>query len=333
MAIGIGRREFIAGLGGVAISLPLATRAQHAERIRRVGVLMPYPANDLEGQARIAAFRQELGKLGWTDTSIRFDERWAGSDDVNQIRAYATELVDSKPDVILVNSPRALAPLQQATRSIPIVFVGVSDPVAAGFVESLARPGSNITGFTLIEFSVIGKLLEALKQIAPDISRIALISNPINPSTGLYLRSFDSVSSLFAVQPFVFPVHNADEIQRSIEAFASEQNGGLLFPPDITILAHRDLVTALAARHRLPAIYSDRALVVSGGLIYYGAERIDQFRRAASYIDRILRGEKPADLPVQQPIKFELVINLKTAKALGLTVPATLLATADEVIE
>jgi putative ABC transport system substrate-binding protein len=325
------RREFIA-LAASAAVWTIGARAQ-VQQVRRIGVLMPYPVNDSEAQVRLAAFRQELRRLGWSEPGIQFDDRWAGSDDPDRIRDYAVELANSKVDVILVQAPRALAPLQRATRSIPIVFVGVSDPVVAGFVETLARPGGNITGFTLIEFSIIGKLVEALKQIAPAISQVALISNPINPSTSLYLRSFESASASFDVRPRIFAARDALEIEHSFETIVRERNSGLLFPPDITILVHRELVTALAARYRLPAIYSDRALVANGGLMYYGAERIDQFRRAASYVDRILRGERPADLPVQQPTKFEFVLNLKTAKALGLTVPDKLLALADEVIE
>ena len=326
------RREFITLLGGAA-AWPLAARAQRTERMRRIGVLMPYPVSDIEGLTRVAAFRQELRRLGLADDSVHVDEYWAGSDDADRIRVRAMELVASKPDVILVSAPRVLKPLQQATSVIPIVFTGVSDPVGAGFVESLARPGGNTTGFTLIEFTVIGKLLETLKQIAPATTRVAMISNPINPSTGLYLRSFEYASTTFAVQHAVFPVRDASEIEHAIEAIATQPNSGILVPPDVTINVHRELVTSLTARHRLPAIYSNRPLVVSGGLMYYGPDIIDQFRRAASYVDRILRGEKPADLPVQQPTKFELVINLKTAKALGLEVPPALLARADEVIE
>jgi putative ABC transport system substrate-binding protein len=226
-----------------------------------------------------------------------------------------------------------LAPLQKATQLIPIVFVGVSDPVGTRFVESLARPGGNITGFTLIEHSVIGKMLEPLKSLAPAISRVGMCSNHANPSTDFYWRAFVSAASSVGIQPAVIPIRDADEIAAAIKAFSREPNGGFLFPPDVTITAHRALVTSLCTEHGLPAIYSDRALVESGGLICYGPDRVDQFRRAASYVDRIIRGEAPKNLPVQQSTRYELVINLKTARALGLTVPATLLARADEVIE
>ena len=326
----IRRREFISLFGGAA-AWPVAAEAQKAKR--RIGVLMPYPASDVDGLARVAAFRQELRRLGLADDSVHFDEHWAGSDEADSIRIHASELAASKPDVILVSAPRALKPMQQATSTIPIVFTGVSDPVGAGFVKSLARPGGNTTGFALIEFTVIGKLLEALKQIAPATTCVAMMSNPVNPSTGLYLRCFGDASATFAIQRLIFPVRNADEIEHAIETIAAQPNSGILVPPDVTINVHRELVTSLAARYRLPAIYSNRPLVVSGGLMYYGPDIIDQFRRAASYVDRILRGEKPADLPIQQPTKFEFVINLRAATALGLDVPGTLLARADEVIE
>jgi putative ABC transport system substrate-binding protein len=328
----IRRRELIQLLGAGAAAWPVAALTQPSERMRRIGMLMPYPVHDPEGQARATAFRTELRRLGWPADRLRIEERWA-TDDPEQLRAHAAELAQAEPAAILVNAPRALARLRQATRTIPIVFVGVSDPVGAGFVESLARPGGSITGFTLIEFSVIGKLLQALKEMVPSLTRVALVSNPDNPSTGLYLKSFASAVPSFGVRPIVLPVRDAADIERAIAAMASEPSSGMLVPPDVTMLIHRDSVTASALRHRLPAIYSDPALVASGGLMYYGADRIDQFRRAASYVDRILRGERPADLPVQQPTKFELVINLRTAKALGLDVPPMLLARADEVIE
>jgi putative tryptophan/tyrosine transport system substrate-binding protein len=325
------RREFITLLGGAAVGWPLAGRAQQADRVRRIGVLMPFSEADVEGQAGTNAFRQELLRLGWRDgDNVRIDSRW--SSDIDRIRANAIDLVKSQPDVILVRAPRGLTALRQETRTIPIVFVAVSDPVGAGFVTSLARPGGNITGFSLIEFTLIGKLLELLKEIAPNVTRVALIHTG-NPSTNLYVRAFEAAATSFAVQAITSFVRSPDEMERAIEAFAREPNGGLLIPPDVFIAVHRDVFVALAARYRLPAIYSDRSLITAGGLIYYGVERTDLFRRAASYVDRILKGENPGELPVQQPTKFELIINLKTAKALGLTVPPGVLSIADEVIE
>jgi putative ABC transport system substrate-binding protein len=326
------RRDFI-GIFGSAAAWPLAARAQQGERMRRIGVLMPYAESDTEAQAGVEAFREAIRKLGWTSgANVQIDERW-GAGESDRIRTQARELVNSKPDAILVRSPRALAALQRETRSVPIVFVAVSDPIGAGFVASLSRPGGNITGFSLIEFPVIGKMLELLKQIAPSVARVALVSNPENPSNELYVRAFEAAATSFAVQPITAHVRHPAEIERAIEAFAREPNGGLLIPPDVVVTMHRELFVALAARHRLPAIYSDRALVSSGGLMYYGVERIDLFRRAASYVDRILKGDKPGDLPIQQPTKFELMINVRTARALGLEVPPALLALADEVIE
>jgi putative ABC transport system substrate-binding protein len=326
------RREFISLLGG-ATAWPLAARAQQRERMRRVGVLTPFPADDAEGQARLTAFAQALQQAGWTlGQNLRLDYRW-GDGKPNTMSKYAAELVTLAPDVILASSSAALAPLLEATRTVPIVFAGVGDPVAAGYVESLARPGGNATGFTLYEYSLGGKWLELFKEIAPRVTRVAVFRDTsiaagpgqfgtvqaLAPSLGMELRPID--------------VRDAGAIERAIAAFAQGSNGGLIVfgSPGATI--HRNLIIALAAKHRLPAVYSTRYFAASGGLISYGPDFLDQHRRAAGYVDRILKGEKPADLPVQQPTKYELVINLKTAKALGLEVPPTLLARADEVIE
>ena len=294
---------------------------------------MAFMESDAEIQARVAAFRQELRKLDWVEgRNLRIEERWP-ADNMDRVRADASQLVDLKLDVILVAGRRALSALQQATRSIPVVIAGVTDPVQQGVVASLARPGGNFTGFSMVELSIIGKMLETLKEIAPTITRIALIFNPDNASAVYFSRSFASLATPLAIQPSLVPIHHPAEIEREIGAFAREPNGGLLFPGDVTLTIHRQLVIAQVSRHRLPAIYSDPVFVTSGGLMFYGPDRVDIFRRSASYVDRILRGEKPGDLPVQQPTKFNLMINLKTAKAIGLTVPDKLLATADEVIE
>jgi putative ABC transport system substrate-binding protein len=298
-----------------------------------VALLMPYAESDSEIQKRIATFRQELRKLGWTEGSnLRIEERWPG-DDMDRARRDAAELIKLNPDVVVVSGRRTVPIVAQQTRSIPVVFVGISDPVSSGLVASLARPGGNLTGFSQIEFSLIGKLVEGLKEIAPRITRIAFISNPDNPATTLYLQSFEAAAKSVALQTVTFPVHEPREIERAIETSAQEPGGAVLFPPDLTILAHRKLVIALAAKYRSPAVYTNRAFVADGGLMSYGVEVVALYRRAASYVDRILRGEKPSELPVQQPTNYELVINLKTAKTLGLDIPPTLLARADDVIE
>jgi putative ABC transport system substrate-binding protein len=321
------RREFIALLGGAAATWPIAARAQ---RRRRVGVLIG-AGNDAEGQAWITRFRQTLQRLGWADDA-QIDVRWGGAD-IAHIRASAADLVSSKPDVIVVYSVRALNAMQQATRQIPVVFIATSDPVGLGFVESLAHPGGNLTGFMLYEVSVAGKLVELLKEMAPHLARVALLFNPDNVSATGYWRSIEAVATSLGVVPASLPVRDAATIEDAIDTFVREPNGGLVLPTDVTTAVHRDLVIALAARHRLPAVYSFRADVISGGLMCYGPDTTDLFHRAASYVDRILKGEKAADLPVQAPTKFEFVPNLKTAKALGLEVPPTLLARPDEVIE
>ena len=330
---GIRRREFITLLGGAAVAWSLAARAQPGEKLRRVGILMPYPENEPDIQARVRAFKQELQGLGWSEGSkIEFDERWA-TDNMEVVRSNAASLLERKPDAVIAIGGRVIPILKQLTRSVPIVVAGTGDPLGTGLVTSLAHPGENITGFSLLELSIIGKFLELLKQMAPNVSRVSLIFNPDNPTTRFFKQEFESVAPALAVDPIVAHIHGLGDVERAIEQRAASPNGGLLFAPDVTVTALRERIVALVARSRLPAIYSDPIMVRDGGLMSYGPDRLDIFRRAASYIDRILRGEKPGDLPVQQPTKFELVINLKTAKTLGLEVPPTLLARADEVIE
>jgi putative ABC transport system substrate-binding protein len=327
------RREFITLLGGVAVAWPLAAGAQQAERVRRVGVLMNLASDDAEGQARLAAFHQGLQQLGWTvGRNVQIDYRW-GAGNVDRIRKFAAELVALAPDVILSTGSPSVAALQQATHTVPIVFVTVVDPVSSGFVDSLARPGGNITGFALYEYSIGGKWLELLKDIAPGMTRVAVIRDPALTAGGGQLGVIQAIAPSVGVQVTPINVRDASEIDRAITAFARSPNGGLLVTGSTLAGVHRDLIITLAARHKLPAVYFARYFVVSGGLISYGPGLVDQYRDAAGYIDRILKGEKPADLPVQAPTKYELVINLKTAKALGLEMPTTVLARADEVIE
>ena len=327
------RREFITLLGGAAAAWPLDARAQQPERVRRIGVMISLAESDPEAQANAAALREELQQLGWTEgRNIRTDYRW-GVGDPERSRAAAKELLALSPDLIMPATTQMLAAVRQETSSVPVVFVNISDPVGTGFVESLARPGGNITGFTNFEYAMAQKWLQTLKEIAPNITRTAIITNPKNPNTALYLHAIEPAATSFAMQLAVTPVNDATEIERTLEAFAGESNGGLLVMPDPLTITHRDLIVALAARHRLPAAYPYRVFVASGGLLSYGTDRIDIYRRAAAYVDRVLKGAKAGDLPIQQPTKFELVINLKTAKALGLTVPQTLLGRADEVIE
>jgi putative ABC transport system substrate-binding protein len=327
------RREFITLLGGAAVAWPLAVRAQQGERMRRIGVLMGTAESDLDQKALVSAFTRALEDLGWKEgANIRIDRRWAEGD-VAGLRTQASELARLALDVIFAQGTPATTALRQAAPTTPLVFVNISDPISSGLVSSLAYPGGNITGFTNYEFSMGGKWLEILKDIAPGITRVAAIFNPDNPALAGLFRSIEAAGSTLGIQVAPRPARNAEEFQRTISAFASEPNGGLLVLLDFVTLAHRDLIIKLATDHRLPAGYALRTFAVSGGLISYGVDPVDLFRRAASYVDRVLKGVKPADLPVQQPIKFELVINLKTAKALGLDVPATLLARADEVIE
>jgi putative ABC transport system substrate-binding protein len=324
------RREFITLLGGAA-AWPVAARAQQPDRMRRIGVLMNLAADDAEGQARIAAFVQALQRLGWSDgRNVRIDYRWAAGD-AGRFRKYAEELLALLPDVILASATPSVQALQQATRTVPIVFAIVADPVGAGFVDSLARPGSNVTGFTPFEYGISGKWLELLKEIAPRVTRVAVLRD-LNIGLG-QLGAIQSVAPSLGVELRPVNVRDADEIERSIAAFAQGSNGALIVTASTSAIIHRELITALAARNKLPAVYYTRYWVAGGGLMSYGPDFRDQFRRAAGYVDRILKGEKPADLPVQTPTKYELVINLKTAKALGLDVPPTLLARADEVIE
>ncbi len=320
-------------LGGAAAAWPLAVRAQERERVRRIGVLIPATADDAEFQARVGAFLQALALLGWTiGRNVRIDTRWATSN-AAAIRRHAAELAALAPDVILAHGASTVGPLLQATRTVPIVFPVAGDPVAAGFVDSLARPGGNATGFMTVEHSMGGKWLELLKQIAPGVTRAAVFRDPANPSGIGQFGAIQTVAPSLGVEVNPVNVRDAGEIERAVAAFARSPNGGLIVAAGATAQRHRDLLITLAARHKLPAIYTERAWVAAGGLISYGASQIDQYRRAAGYVDRILKGEKPADLPVQAPTRYELVINLKTAKALGLDVPPMLLARADEVIE
>jgi putative ABC transport system substrate-binding protein len=326
------RREFITFLGG-AVALPLAARAQESERMRRIGVLMPGIAADAEYQARMAAFLQGLQQLGWSDgRNVRIDIRYAAGD-ANVIRKYAAELIALAPDVILAPGTTTMGPLLQATRTVPIVFVTLLDPVGAGFVDSLARPGGNATGFIAFEYGLSGKWLELLKQIAPSLTRVAILRDPGTAAGIGQFAAIQSVAPSFAVELRPIDVREVGEIERAVTAFARSSNGGLIVTAGVGAAIHGDLIITLAARHKLPAVYGDRHFVTGGGLISYGPDRVDQYRRAAAYVDRIFKGEKPADLPVQAPTKYELAINLKTAKTLGLSVPPTLLASADEVIE
>jgi ABC-type uncharacterized transport system substrate-binding protein len=330
---GMGRREFITLLGGAA-AWPLAARAQQAGGMRHVGILQPLAADDPEAQLRVSAVNGRLKELGWTNGSnVRLDYRWT-SGNAALMRAQAAELVGLKPDVILGASTPVVQTLRSETSTIPIVFVQVIDPVAARFVTSLARPGGNVTGITNFEFTVGGKWLETLKEISPQLVRVAVLYNPKTaPYAGSLLRSIASAAPSFAMELTDTPVQDAVEIERAIDEFAQTPNGGLLVLPDSTTLLHRDLIIARAAHHRLPAIYPFRYFALNGGLVSYGTDAAETHRQAISYVDRILRGTKPEDLPVQAPIKFELVLNLKTARTLGLDIPATLLARADEVIE
>jgi len=328
------RRAFISLVGGAAAALPLAARAQQTSGMRRIGVLTAAtPADDRDGQARLAAFLQVLQQLGWTDgRNLRIDYRW-GLGDANNIRRYAAELAALAPDVILSVGTASMGPLLQATRTVPIVFVSVTDPVGAGFVDSLARPGGNATGFIQFEYSLSGKWLELLKQIAPGVTRAAVFRDPAITSGIGQFAVIQSVAPSLGVEVSPINVRDAGEIERTVAAFARSPNGGLIVTSGAGSVLHRELIIALAARYKLPAVYYRRYFVTSGGLISYGFDLVDQYRHAAGYVDRILKGEKPADLPVQAPTRYELVINLKTAKALGLEIPATVLARADEVIE
>jgi putative ABC transport system substrate-binding protein len=325
------RREFIGLLGGAAAAWPLAAHAQQTERVRRIGVLLPATANDPEYQAWFGAFLQALAQLGWTiGRNVRIDARWATANP--EIRRHAAELAALAPDVILAHGASTVRELLQVTRAVPIVFPVVSDPVAAGYVESMARPGGNATGFTSFDWDVCAKWLELLKQTAPSVTRVAVLRDTQGSGPSQFAVIQAAAPSL-RVQVSPVNMREGSEIERAVTAFARSPDGGLIVTAGPAATRDRDLIVKLAARHRLPAVYYERLFVAGGGLISYGPDFVDQYRRAASYVDRILKGEKPADLPVQAPTKYELVINLKTAKALGLTVPPSLLATASEVIE
>jgi putative ABC transport system substrate-binding protein len=326
------RREFITLLGGAA-AWPLAARAQQPERMRRVGVLMNLAQDDPETRVRRDAFLQALHELGWSEgRNLRIEYRW-GVGDSDRHRQNAAELIALAPDVILAHGSPIMRPLQRATRTVPIVFVSVADPVAGGFIDSLARPGRNATGFSLFEYGISGKWLELLKQIAPELTRAAVIRDPDQVSGGGQLGAIQAVAPSLRVELSPIDVRDAGEIERAVAAFARQPKGGLIVTAAALAQIHRGVIISLAARHRLPAVYPYRLFVTDGGLISYGPDPVDQYRRAAGYVDRILKGEKPADLPVQAPTKYQIVINLKTARALGLDVPATVLARADEVIE
>jgi putative ABC transport system substrate-binding protein len=326
------RREFITLVGGAA-AWPLAARAQQSERMRRIGVHTGTTADDPDGKARFAAFEQALGQLGWTPgRNVRIDYRFSGGDTATS-RKQAEELVALAPDVIVTSGSFSTGILLQATRTVPVVFTIVPDPVGSGFVDSLAQPGGNATGFMQFEYGLSGKWLELLKEIAPSLTRVIVLWDPaITAGIGQF-TIIQSVATSAGIDLRPVNLRDAGEIERAISAFARSQNGGLIVTTSALSTVHRDLIIALAARHKLPAVYFQRFFVTAGGLISYGANFIDQYRRAASYVDRILKGEKPADLPVQAPAKYELVINLKTAKAIGLAMPPSVLARADEVIE
>ena len=329
------RRTFITLVGSAAAAWPLAARAQQAGRKRRIGVLMAYAENDREYQSHLAAFREELQKFGWTeDRNVQFDYRWAALDP-EVMRRFARELIALQPDVILSSSSPTTVSLLEETQSIPVIFANIVDPVGSGLAASLSRPGGNATGFMLFEASLARKWLELLKEIAPRVSSIAAVFNPATAPRGgaYYLASLEAAAKAFGMEVTATPIHVESDLDAVIATHARQPNAGLIVMPDAFLVGHRVEVTALAARYRLPAIYFYRVFAEIGGLASYGNESVDNYRRSAAYVDRILRGAKPSELPVQAPVKFELVINLKTAKALGLTVPDTLLARADEVIE
>jgi putative tryptophan/tyrosine transport system substrate-binding protein len=329
----VNRREIIALLGGAAVAWPLAARAQQSEQMRRIGVLMSTAADDPEGKARFTAFKQGLQQLGWDDgRNARIEIRWSGGK-ADDVRRYAAELVALAPDVILASGGAVVGPLLQVTRTVPIVFTQTPDPVAAGFVASLARPGGNATGFTQVEYGMATKWLELLKEIAPRVTRAAVLRDPAVPEGIGQFAVIQSVAPALRVEVSPVDIRNAGEIERAVTEFARSANGGLILTSSALANVHRDLIIRLASKLRLPAVYSFRFFASAGGLAAYGSDSIDPHRRAAAYVDRILKGEKPADLPVQAPTKYDLVINLKTAKALGLEIPATVLARADEVIE
>jgi putative ABC transport system substrate-binding protein len=327
------RREFITLLGGAAATWPVVARAQQRDRMRRIGVLMPASADDAESQTRVGAFLQGLQQLGWTiGRNVRVDTHWATSDAAS-IRKHAAELAAFAPDAILAFGASTVGPLLQETRTVPIVFPVVGDPVAAGFVESLARPGRNATGFMTFEYGMGAKWLELLKQIAPAVTRVGVLRDPAIPTGPAQFGVIQAAAPSAGMEVRPVDARDAGEIERGVATLARTSNSGLIITASAASQVHRDLIITLAARHKLPAVYYERLFISVGGLISYGPDFVDQFRLAAGYVDRILKGENPADLPVQAPTKYDLVINLKTAKALGLTVPDSLLARADEVIE
>jgi putative ABC transport system substrate-binding protein len=327
------RREFITLVGVVTTAWSFTARGQQSDRVRRIGVLLPIAKDDPDYEPWIGAFVKELQQLGWIDgRNVRVDIHWATANPT-EIRKQAAELAALAPDVILAPGTSTVGPLMQATHTVPIVFPIIADPVAGGFADSLARPGGNATGFMLFEYSISGKWLELLKQIAPEVTRVAVLGDPDTPTGPAQFGVIQAVAPSLRVEVSAFNKRNANEIERAITAFAASPNGGLILTAGGPALVNRDLIITLAARYKLPAVYFDRAFITAGGLLSYGPDRIDLYRRAAGYVDRILKGEKPADMPVQAPTKYQLVINLKTAKALGLDVPLHLQQIADEVIE
>jgi ABC-type uncharacterized transport system substrate-binding protein len=329
--VDVQRREFILGLGGAAAGWPLAARAQPT--MRRIGMLIGYAEDDPETKVRLAAFRQRLEKRGWSEgRNVQIEIRFAAASAV-QYEPLAKELIATHPDVILAHTTQVAAALQRESRVIPIVFVNVSDPIGSGFVASLGRPGGNITGVLQYEAGVVGKWLAMLKEIAPRLERVALLGNPKTSPYDYYLRAAEAAAPLLAIKIVSSPVDTAADIEHAINSLAGIPNGGLLLPADATVVIHRDLIISLAAKYKLPAVYPFHFMVAAGGLMSYGIDQAEAFRLAASYVDRILRGDKPADIPVQAPTKFETTVNLRTAKALGITVPPGLLVAADELIE
>jgi putative ABC transport system substrate-binding protein len=327
------RRDFMSVVGGAAAAWPLAARAQQREQMRRIGILLPATADDAVWQDRVGAFLQALGLLGWTiGRNVRIDTRWATTN-AAELRRHAAELAALAPDAILAGGTSSVGPMLQATRSVPIVFTLANDPVGAGYVDSLARPGGNATGFMNWEFSIGAKWLELLRQIAPGVTRVAVLRDAGQGFTVSLFAAIQTVAPSLGVEVIPINMRDASEIEQSIATFARSPNGGLIPSPSAALVRHRDLILTLAARHKLPAIYWDRFFVDAGGLMSYGPDVVDEFRQAAGYVDRILKGEKPTDLPVQAPTKYELVINLKTAKMLGLDVPIVLQQSADKVIE
>jgi putative ABC transport system substrate-binding protein len=327
------RRDFIKTIAGSAAGWPLAARAQREGRVRRVGILMPYAKGDADNEARVQALKQKLADLGWVQgRNIQFDERWT-TDNMDAVRSQAASLMASNPDVVVAAGGRVIPVLMELSSSIPIVVPGAGDPVRWGYAKSLARPGGNVTGFALLELSMLGKSIEILKQIAPGVARVALIYNPDNPASAIYRQEAEEASGPFGIKPIAAPIHGLDDIDRAVASLGDGRNSGVYFLSDVTTLGLRKEIVELVARHAVPAMYSDASFVKIGGLVFYGVDRTELFRASASYVDRILRGERAGDLPFQESTKYELLINRRTATALGLNIPQPLLATADEVIE